>query len=113
MTDIIQTLCEMRSGQVISDLNEKFNKVLVGVLETAGKGSLTIKLNLRPSKMGMGGVVLEVQADHECKVTVPELEIGSAVFYVGKDGNLSRDDPSQRAMFEAAEAEEPKKEAAK
>jgi hypothetical protein len=95
----------MRSGAVAADCNEKFNEVLAAVLETAGKGELTIKLMISPSKMGLGGAVLEVQASHEIKTKKPELEIGKAFFFVAPDGTLSRDNPAQAAMFEMAQVE--------
>ncbi len=103
--DLLGILLDMRSGQVAADCNQKFNEVLQGVLETGGKGELTIKLFIRPAKMGMGGTVVEIETSHECKLKKPELEIGRSVFFVTKDGMLTRDDPAQTAMF----AEEVKK----
>ena len=35
---------DMRGGQVAADVNEKFNQVLGGGLETGGKGELTIRV---------------------------------------------------------------------
>lgn len=100
MTDLLQVLLDMRNGQVAADCNQKFNDVLNAVLETGGKGELTLKLMLKPSKLGMGGAVLEVEATHEVKMKRPELEIGKAFFFVTRDGTLTREDPAQTAMFE-------------
>lgn len=100
MTDFLQLLVEMRSGQVAQDVNAKFNEVLAAVLETGGKGELTVKIKFAPSKLGMGGAVLEIETEHECKAKKPELAVGKAVFFVGRDGALTRDDPAQSAMFE-------------
>lgn len=99
-TDLLQCLLDMRNGQVAADCNEKFNQVLRGVLETGGKGELTIKLSVKPAKFGLGAAVLEVETSHECKMKKPELEIGKSVFFVTKEGTLTRDDPAQSAMFE-------------
>ena len=99
-TDLLQVLLDMRSGAVAADCNEKFNEVLQAVIETGGSGELNLKLKLKPSKLGMGGAVLEVQASHELKTKKPELEIGNAFFFVGKDGTLTREDPAQTVMFE-------------
>lgn len=101
MTDLLQVLLDMRSGQVATDCNLKFNDVLKSVLETGGKGELTIKLFIKPSKMGMGGAVIEVETEHECKMKKPELAVGRSFFFVTKDGDLTRSDPDQAAMFEA------------
>ena len=109
MTDLLQVLLDMRSGQVAADCNAKFNEVLGAVLETGGKGELILKLKLEPSKMGMGGCVLEVEASHELKTKKPELPIGKAFFFVSSDGTLTRDDPAQTAMFVTSEFKEQKK----
>lgn len=97
--DIVTLLMEMRSGRVATDINDKFQDVLRGVLETGGKGELTVKLLIKPSKMGMGGAVIEVETEHEVKTKRPELKIGRSMFFVNKDGQLTRDDPDQAGMF--------------
>ena len=100
MTDLLKVLVEMRAGQVAADCNQKFSELLKAVLDTGQKGQMTLVLNLEPAKMGMGGVVLEVSAEHSIKLKKPELAIGEAVFFVTKQGDLTRDDPDQVAMFE-------------
>ena len=103
MTDLLQTLLDMRNGRVVTDVNQKFNEVLSAVIETGGKGELTIKLIVKPSRMAMGGAVVEVETYHECKIKKPELEIGSSVFFVTKEGNLTRYDPDQQDMLQGEE----------
>jgi hypothetical protein len=105
MTDFVSLLVDMRNGQVASDINGKFNEVLSAVLETAGAGELTVKFKIKPAKLGMGGAVIEIETEHETKLKRPELKVGRAVFFVTKEGALTRDDPAQTAMFEASEAE--------
>lgn len=100
MTDLLQVILDMRSGQVAQDCNNKFNDVLAAVLDTGCKGELMIKILVEPSKFGMGRAVLEIQATHECKVKKPENSIGKSLFFVTKDGSLTRDDPEQTAMFD-------------
>lgn len=107
MTDLLQILLDMRSGQVAADCNAKFSEVLKAVLDTGGKGELNIKLFIRPSKMGMGGAVIEVETEHECKMKKPELEVGRSFFFVTAEGDLTREDPLQGGMFEL-EAKQPK-----
>ena len=101
--DVLRTLLDMRNGLVAADVNQKWNEVVTAVLETGGKGELTIKLMIRPSRLGMGGTVLEVQTEHDVKMKKPELEIGSQTFFIDKQGRLTRDDPAQTDMFEQAE----------
>lgn len=99
-TDFMNLLMEMRNGAVAQDLNEKFNEMLSAVLESAGPGELTIKIKAKPSKMGTGGAVLEVETEHECKLKKPELSVGSSRFFVTHEGVLTRDNPAQAAMFQ-------------
>ncbi len=103
MTDFISLVADMRNGAVVMDLNAKFQEVLKAVLETAGKGELTVKFTIQPSKLGMGGAVIEVETEHDVKLKRPELKVGKAVFFVTKEGDLTRDDPAQAAMFEGVQ----------
>lgn len=100
MNDVLQVLLDMRNGAVAADVSAKFDEVVKAVLDTGGKGELTVKLFVKPSKMGMGGCVIEVETEHECKLKKPELAIGRSVFFVTKEGRLTREDPNQAAMFE-------------
>jgi len=94
---------DMRSGSVAQDINSKFNELVSAVLETGAKGELTVKLLVKPSKYAMGGAVVEVEAEHEVKSKVPELKVGKSVFFITKDGRMTREDPAQSAMFEQQE----------
>lgn len=105
MTDLIQTLIEMRNGEVAMDCNRKFNELLAAVFGTASKGKITITVQVAPSKLAMGGAVVEVETTHECTIKKPEMAIGRSLFFVTQDGTLTRDDPAQAAMFEAERKE--------
>ena len=109
MTDLLQILLDMRNGQVAADCNQKFNDVLRSVLETGGKGKLTIDLNIIPAKFGRGAAVIEIETSHECKMKKPEFTIGKSTFFVTPNGDLTREDPEQMPMFE--EKKEDKKRA--
>ncbi len=99
MTDILRLLFDMRNGEVARDIANHFDEVKKAVLETRGKGKLTIELTMEPSKCAIGGAVLEIKTEHTCKIKKPELMVGSAHFFVTADGDLTREDPSQEAMF--------------
>lgn len=98
-TDLLEAILAMCNGQVAADLNNKFNEVLHAVLDNAGKGELTIKFTIQPSRRAIGGAVIEVEARHECKLKKPELQIGRGVFFVSPTGKLTRDNPDQAEMF--------------
>ena len=90
----------MREGQVASDLIEKFNLVLQAVLETGKTGKMSIDLSISPSRVAIGGAVVEVEMEHNIKLRTPQLSIGKSAFFVSHEGELTRDNPAQAAMFE-------------
>lgn len=99
MTDLIAVLIQMRDGEVACDVNRKFNDMLQSVYATGGEGKIDLSIKVKPSKMAMGGAVLEVETSHECKIKKPELSLGRSLFFVGDEG-LTRDNPAQDRMFE-------------
>ncbi len=101
MTDILRLLFDMRDGEVAQDISRHFDELKRAVLETRGKGKLTIELNLEPSKCAIGGAVLEIKTEHTCKVKKPELMVGAAHFFVTEEGDLTRENPAQDALFAA------------
>ncbi len=107
--DVLAVMLDMRNGQVCNDINGKFNEVLNAVLETGGKGELTIKLMVRPSKTGKAGAVIEVETRHECKLKKPELAVGASLFFVTPQGVLTRTDPDQMTIDEMAPAAQEKR----
>jgi hypothetical protein len=108
-SDFINFVLEMRSGAVAADINSKFNELLQAVMETTGKGELTIKFTIKPSRLAMGGAVVEIEAEHDCKMKKPQLSIGHSLFYVNEDGELLREDPAQSQMFEKDQSTEKEK----
>lgn len=100
LTDFINTLVEMRGGAVASECNKKFSELIAAVLEVAGQkgGTFTLAIDVKPSKFGMGGVVLEVSLDADMKIKKPELPIGQSLFFVTQEGTLTKDDPKQTEM---------------
>ena len=107
-TDFIEMIMTCRSGQVASDLSAKFNSVLEAVLDTGGKGKMTICLDIVPAKFGQGGAVVEIDISHDVKLKKPELDIGKSIFFVDKSGRLTREDPAQADMFQDLTKEQEK-----
>ncbi len=102
MADFVSTLIEMRNGAVASDCSRKLTELITAILETGKKGKLTLNINVVPSRLSLGKVT-EVEIDHDCKVSKPELSTGRSIFYSTPDGQLLRNDPSQ-AEFELEDA---------
>lgn len=97
--DILAVLMDMRSGAVAADVNAKFNEMIRAVLDTGGKGELAIIIKAEPAKLGLGGAVLEIVTEHDCKMKKPELKVGKSMFFVTREGRLTREDPNQTQMF--------------
>jgi len=100
MTDVIAMFSEMRDGEVLMDLNNKFRELSQAVLDSTGKGSMTIKLTVKPVKLAMGGKVIQVDVDYEASIKKPELAVGSTLFFVDDEGDLTREIPGQMPMME-------------
>ncbi len=111
MADLIAVLAEMRDGETMLEANRKFKELMDSIYSTGKKGRITIDLEVRPNRMAMGGVVLEVQVDPSITVKKPELALGASLFFVQDDGGLSRNNPAQDRMFreEVKEVKEERK----
>lgn len=106
MTDFLQTVMDMRGGSIAAECSKRFDEVVAAVIEHGRGGDFTLKLHVTPSKLSMTRVV-EVAIDADIKVKKPEEETGTALFFVSKEGALSREDPRQTEMslFIAGERE--------
>ena len=104
MADLLAVLAEMKDGETLMDANRKFKELMDSVLATGSKGRISIDLDIKPSRMAMGGVVLEVEVDPSVSIKKPELPLGKSLFFVTDEGGLSRQNPAQERMF-AAEKE--------
>ncbi len=105
MADFIAALMEMRNGGTAADCNRKFNKLIAAVTETRKKGRITLSIEISPSRMDSMGDVKEVDLHHSCKISEPELDPGRSIFFMTKDGGLSRQDPNQLELEGLEEGE--------
>lgn len=100
MVDFVSTVMEMRNGKVAADISRDFNEVYGAVLETGGKGQITITIDITPTRADMSaGRIKEVSLEHSVKLKKPKRPIGPSAFFVTDDGSLSRTDPEQMEMF--------------
>lgn len=104
VTDFIAVIAEMRNGQVAADISRKLNELMDAIRDTGGPGALTLKLKVKPSTIDIHEGVKEVEITHSCEITKPEKPIGKAIFFVSRDGNLTRTDPDQQELFEQEES---------
>lgn len=105
MPDILNTLAEMRSGKTAAEINAKYNELFDAVLTHRAKGVLTIKIKIAPARVEFDEGVCEVTLTPECDITKPEKALDSSLFFVTREGGISRNDPAQSEMFDIATTE--------
>jgi hypothetical protein len=103
MQDIIGVLTNIRNGGALMAINEDFTQLVKAVIATGKKGALTVKINLKPAGMNRQNEVTEMGVDLNVTSTIPKHPPGAGLFFVGKHGVLSRNDPAQTEMFEGME----------
>ena len=91
ITDILR---EIRKGRPVEEATQALADVVRAVDETGKKGSVTITLNVIPSKHGGPEKTLVA----EVKSKKPIADIAPAVFFSDQDGDLFRVDPRQEEM---------------
>lgn len=84
-TDIIG---EIEDGQLLRDLTDASYRVAEAAMETRKAGSITITIKYTPA----GRSVL---IDADVKENVPKHSRPTTTFFVGDDGELMRNDPTQ------------------
>jgi len=98
MSDFIQTVLEMRDGKVAAQINQKFSELMIAVAEHQGKGSFSLKLNIKPTKIGHRDEVAEIEIDYEIGMKKPFRKHSSSQFFMSPDGRITRNDPNQFQM---------------
>lgn len=86
-------LRDLRFGEFMEELSNKFNDLVKAVENTEKAGSITITLKLKPSTAG----AIEVADD--IKVKTPILSKSASLFFATVEGNLVRNDPRQKDIF--------------
>ena len=98
--EFLSTLAELKNGRVIHQANDTMQRLLSAVQKHGGKGKLGLELTLSPRLDSDTGRVIEVDIAYSIKVAEPQPNHGTTMFYVDKEGKLTRQDPRQAEMFE-------------
>lgn len=93
--DIGEFLAELDAGRVYHVLGDQMGRVVDLVQTHGGKGELTLKLSL--TKEG-DRAVCEAKIDTKA----PHEPVGATLFFFGRDGGLTREDPRQLSLRELA-----------
>lgn len=90
------TLGEVRKGAALNDLSNELAKIIEAVREHGGPGSLTLRLDIKPTD-GSGDQVLITD---DIKPKVPKPKKQATLFFTDEGGDLLRNDPRQRDWVE-------------
>jgi hypothetical protein len=88
------TLQEIGSGALAAKLAEQLQELVNAVVDTGKKGTIAVQLTVGPLKPGN---VKNLITTAKTTLKTPEDDT-SSVFFVDKDGNLTRDDPDQPTL---------------
>lgn len=86
-------LQNQRTGDCLQELSDKLNELSIAVGKTHAKGELTFKVIMKPLAKGGGNAVTITDV---VTLKLPAVEKSVSVFYIGKEGDLTRNDPRQR-----------------
>jgi hypothetical protein len=83
------TLGEIEGGRFLREATEQVREIVLAVMETRKKGSMTLKFAFTPT--GKGAVEIDAKLDAK----VPEHDRTTTTFFTTPEGTLMRDDPAQ------------------
>lgn len=85
-------LQNVRNGELHHELSEKLAELATACIETGKVGTLTLAIKLRPN----GDITL--MAEDTVKVSAPEHDRATTLFFSDEEGNLQRTDPRQQEL---------------
>lgn len=109
----LTNLNTQRGGALLEELGDEYREVIAAVRETGKKGKLTVELDVHPGG-GQDNEVLHIKDN--VKVTKPEHDKKSSVYFSTQQNELTRQNPEQqelgvREAKPAGDSEEAPKEA--
>jgi hypothetical protein len=88
----IALLQQKAGGVALTDLDQALADLVARSIATHRKGSLTLKITIKPNaKRG-------VKVCDELKVDMPKEETSESFFFAGDHGELLKNDPAQREL---------------
>lgn len=88
-------LQDLRGGVAHAELTDGLRDVVEAVARYHGKGSLTLKIDVKPAAENDGSQVL---VTHEVVVKAPQPAAPVSFFFVDTAHNLRRDDPTRMVL---------------
>lgn len=89
-------LIEQAGGKTETELTDGLRDLVNRVQDTGKKGTLQLTVTVAPMKEDPSMLVVS----DEIKLKLPEHDRKASIFWTDDDGNLLRNDPNQRSLFE-------------
>ena len=95
--DAVEVLKGIRKGRMLHELSSKLEELTQAIRDTNQKGSITLKLSITPLKKGdadgLGAIAIALS--DTIKIDKPEPARADTLFFAGRNGSLSRNNPDQ------------------
>jgi hypothetical protein len=100
VTAFTDTITKFRRGELDRSLSLDLHQLIQDVISVEKPGTLTLTVKVEP--------VGDMQVQVICKTAAktPEPTPPAALYFVGRDGRLTRHDPYQGSMFQEADPDE-------
>ena len=96
----MNTINTMDFGVTPAELSDELAALIQGVKDTNKKGTLTIKLTVKPESIAAGQISITPDINN----SIPQMPRDKALMFMTPDNNLEREDPRQRKLsFEAVD----------
>lgn len=88
------TLRDIRSGEIIDQLDEQLQELVRAVQSADAAGTITLTLSVSPMKGSSEAVIVK----DTVKLKKPEIKSAGTLMFPTPEGNLQRNNPNQRDL---------------
>lgn len=85
----LEFLTTFRRGELLGAIDQQFGELVAAIQLHQGKGSLTLKLDLKMNKAGQIEIIPGVS------IKKPTRALGTGIYFATDEGRLTRRDPNQ------------------
>ena len=97
-TEFAAFLVQHLGGRAHEEISEEMHRLLAAVNEHGKKGTLAIKVTVEPPKGHIDGAPVVISIDSV--LNAPKASAPPSLYFVDEQGNATRNDPRQTAVFE-------------
>ncbi|MBP6564341.1 MAG: hypothetical protein KA200_01885 [Burkholderiales bacterium] len=88
----IDAIRVLRYGALSDELTKELQRLVLACADTGRKGTLTLKLSIKPGKAG------QLEIGDDVSVRLPQPERSVSLLFATPEGNLQREDPRQLSL---------------